>query len=66
MKNNDYEMLFIDRETGEDFIVEVLNMPNVVTAMKCAVSIAKQNFTAPRFICELTFDEADMLGLDTY
>lgn len=51
---------FIDRESGEDFLVEAL------TASEARV-IANTYFEAPRMVAQdLTFEQAEYLGFDTY
>ena len=51
--------LFYDYETGENFIVE--------TDMKeKAYLCAYKYFKDPKFISEISYFEAEMLGLDTY
>lgn len=50
---------FIDDETGEDFLVEATNV-------YLAKTIAKKYFDAPKMIGRVTYDEAEIMGLDTY
>ena len=52
--------LFTDYATGEDFIVEALSTKN-------AIKIAKEYFADPCGDPEkITYEEAEMMGLDTY
>ena len=51
--------LFTDAITDEDFIVGEMDE---ISAEK----IARQEFGAPSFICELSDDEAEASGLDEY
>ena len=50
---------FYDTRTFEDFLVEA-------PMKKDAVAVAKKYFKSPIFINEVTFDEAEELGFDTY
>lgn len=61
------DYLFIDRESGEDFLVEV-DVTNLSPrdAFAEAKRIAKENFDAPSFVEEMSAEEGEMLGLDTY
>ena len=53
------EFLFYDEVTGEEFLVE--------TDMKAkAIICARAYFEKPKFICEVSYYEAEMMGLDTY
>lgn len=56
---NKKNFLFEDQETGEVFIVERKDY-------KEAEKVAKDFFTEPRFIKEISYDYAEMLGIDTY
>lgn len=52
--------LFIDDESGEEFLVGAYNIIE-------GVEIAKDNFGEDvRFICEVSEIEAEMSGLDEY
>jgi hypothetical protein len=51
--------LFHDYETGEDFIVET-------DAKEKAYLCAYTYFKDPKFCGEISYFEAEMLGLDTY
>lgn len=51
--------LFHDYETGEDFIVETDSKEK---AYMCAYTYFKD----PKFCDEISYFEAEMLGLDTY
>ena len=51
--------LFVDWETGEEFIVGA-------DTKNEAQGIARDYFEAPRFCGELTEEEAEMSGLDEY
>ena len=53
------QYLFTDAITDEDFIV---GETDEISAEK----IARQEFGAPSFICELSDDEAEASGLDEY
>lgn len=57
------DFLFIDHETGEDFLVEVQDIPD---AQSEAETIAQENFEKPELICQMSEEEAEWLGLDTY
>ena len=57
------DFLFVDGLTGEEFLVEVHDTP---TAKDEAIKIAKENFQIPKLICQMTDEEAEWLGLDTY
>lgn len=50
---------FYDAESGEDFFVEAKNKGE-------ATKRAKIYFAKPKFIDEVTWEEADILGYDTY
>lgn len=51
--------LFYDEVTGEEFIVE--------TDMKAkAILTARAYFQEPKFCGEISYFEAEMMGLDTY
>lgn len=61
------DYLFIDRESGEDFLVEVdVTDLSPRDALAEAKRIAEENFDAPSFVEEMSDDEGRMLGLDTY
>ena len=61
------DYLFIDRESGEDFLVEVdVTDLSPRDAFAKAKRIAKENFDAPSFVQEMSAAEGEMLGLDTY
>jgi len=51
--------LFSDNYTGEEFIVQAINLNK-------AKEIAKEYFTDPCCINILSEEHAEMLGLDTY
>ena len=51
--------LFTDNDTGEDFFVEETSLEN-------AWEIAKEFFADPSFITEVSYEEAEAMGLDTY
>lgn len=51
--------LYYDREEGINFIVEADDIEQ-------ADIIACEEFSDPEFVEELTEEEADMLGYDTY
>lgn len=57
------DFLFVDRETGEDFLVEV---QDTQYAQKEALEIAHENFENPVLIATMSDTEAEILGLDTY
>lgn len=50
---------FNDRATGEDFLVEAKDQNEAVTK-------AKEYFDDPKCFGEIDFEEAEMLGWDTY
>ena len=56
-ENKTYQ--FYDAETSEDFLVEAKNKDGAIT-------IAKQYFKKPWCFGEIDFEEAEMLGWDTY
>ena len=61
------DYLFIDRESGEDFLVEVdVTDLSPRDAFAKAKRIAKENFDAPSFVEEMPPEQGEMLGLDTY
>lgn len=64
------EFLFVDQETDEPFIVDVIikaeQNKNEEQIKAEAWDIAGEHFEEPRLIRELTQDEAEMLGYDTY
>lgn len=60
-----YNFLFTDEATDEDFIIEV-EATNIHEARAQASYIAEANFDEPRFIEEITEEEAEYLGIDTY
>ena len=51
--------LFVDFDTGEDFIVGADNREE-------ALATAREYFTEPVFQCELSDIEAEISGLDEY
>ena len=55
MKN----FLFYDENTGEEFIVEI-------DTKEKAIITARAYFEKPKFCGEVSFWEAEMMGLDTY
>jgi hypothetical protein len=57
------DFLFVDDVTGEDFLVEVHDTPD---AQSEAEAIAEENFKEPKLICQMSEEEGEMLGLDTY
>ena len=57
------DFLFVDGLTGEEFLVEVHDTP---TAKEEAIAIAKKNFQIPRLITQMSDEEGEWLGLDTY
>ena len=63
--DNIYNFLFTDENTGEDFIVEV-EASNIYEARKTAYEVAVAYFDEPKLIDEITADEAECLGIDTY
>ncbi len=50
---------FSDKVTGEDFLVEAISEDE-------AIKIAKQYFEEPICYGTISFEEAEMLGWDTY
>jgi len=53
------EYLFYDEVSGEEFLVE--------TDMKAKANLcARVYFEKPKFVCEVSHWEAEMMGLDTY
>lgn len=54
-----HEYLFTDNDTGEDFLVEETSLNN-------AWEIANEFFADPSFIAEVTYEEAEAMGFDTY
>ena len=62
------DYLFEDVESGEQFFVEICKAENI-TKEEClekAVSIANENFDDPTYICEVSPEEAETYGYDTY
>ena len=62
------DYLFEDVESGEQFFVEICKTENM-TKKECfekAVSIANENFDDPTYICEVSPEEAETYGYDTY
>jgi hypothetical protein len=59
MKEMDRHFLFCDNESGEEFLVGACDREE-------AKKIASDNFSNPRFICEMTDFEAECSGLDEY
>ena len=53
------DFLFYDKETGEEFFVEVETLDD-------ALAIANNYFESPCLIDVMTTEEADILGYDTY
>lgn len=54
-----YDFLFVDKETGEEFLVEE-------KTLKDAWKIVYKYFDNAKFIETLSVEEGEMLGLDTY
>lgn len=54
-----WDYLFCDNESGEEFFVECETKEE-------AISIARDNFAAPKLICRYTPLEAEWYELDTY
>lgn len=54
-----YNYLYIDSESGEEFIVEAVNY-------KEAQKIAAKYFKRPQFCFEISDFAAEMMGVDTY
>ena len=62
------DYLFEDEESGEKFFVEICKTKNM-TNDECfvkALNIANENFNEPIFICEVSPEEAETYGYDTY
>ena len=57
------DFLFVDNETGEQFLVEV---QDTQYAQKEALEIAHENFEEPMLVCQMSVEEAEELGFDTY
>ncbi|MBO5909119.1 MAG: hypothetical protein J6Q67_04995 [Clostridia bacterium] len=60
-----YNFLFTDEATDEDFIVEVEAM-NIHEAKNQARYVADEYFDEPRLVEQITEEEAECLGIDTY
>jgi hypothetical protein len=65
------DFLFTDKETGEDFFVELSYdpeaQPNAIQDLyPKAKEIAKENFAKPKFLGVYDSDYARMSGLDIY
>ncbi len=54
-----HNYLFWDEVTGEEFLVYAQNKDQ-------AIEIANDYFEEPHFDSEVTDDEAEIMGLDTY
>jgi hypothetical protein len=61
MKYVDY--WFQDAQTGEDFFVEVEDIPG---SQVKAIGIAEFNFPEPKLVCAVSPGEAEAMGFDTY
>ncbi len=62
------DYLFEDEESGEKFFVEICKTKNM-TDDECfakALNIANENFDEPTYICEVSPEEAEIYGYDTY
>ena len=62
------DYLFEDVESGERFFVEICKN-EIMTNDECfarALNIANENFDDPTFICEVSPEEAETYGYDTY
>lgn len=62
------DYLFEDAESGERFFVEICKN-KIMTDDECfarALNIANENFDEPTFICEVSPEEAETYGYDTY
>ena len=62
------EYLFDDAESGERFVVKKKKNENV-TKGECfarALNSANENFDEPVYICEVSPEEAETYGYDTY
>lgn len=62
------DYLFEDVESGEKFFVEIYKTERM-TEGECfgrAVNIANENFNDPTFIREVSPEEAETYGYDTY
>lgn len=57
------DFLFVDGLTGEEFLVEV---QDTQYAQKYAFEIAHENFQMPKLICQMSSEQAEWLGIDTY
>lgn len=54
-----FDFLFVDKESGEEFLVET-------DTLEEARETAKEYFKKPKFIERMSIDEGEWLGLDTY
>lgn len=62
------DYLFEDGESDEKFFIEICKTKNM-TYDECfarALNIANENFNEPAFICEVSPEEAETYGYDTY
>ena len=62
------DYLFEDEESGERFFVEICKN-EIMTDDECfarALNIANENFNDPTLICEVSPEEAETYGYDTY
>lgn len=57
------DFLFEDKETGEEFFVELVAKPGMLAR---AYVIARAYFAEPHLVSMLDADEAWILGYDTY
>lgn len=57
--DNNKTFAFYDKETGEDFFVEAFDLTQAIT-------IAKEYFEKPACQGEVSWEEAEALGYDTY
>lgn len=62
------DYLFEDAESGEKFFVEICKNENVTEGeyFARALNIANENFNEPVYICEVSPEEAETYGYDTY
>ena len=62
------DYLFEDTESGEQFFVEICKTENMTKkeCLKKAIDIANENFDDPAYICEVSPEEAETYGYDTY